>query len=71
MIEVEGEEYRYVGTRSRQYVSIFGEVEVRRACYWQPGRGNQYPLDVALSLPERSFSDWVQEIVEELSVCAV
>ena len=44
-------------------------MEVRRGCYWQPGQGSQYPLDAALSLPERSFSDWVQEIVEELSTC--
>jgi hypothetical protein len=68
-VEVEGQSYTYVGTRVRGYVAIFGKVEVKRACYWRRGQGSQYPLDEALSLPERSYSEWVQEIVEELSVC--
>jgi hypothetical protein len=68
-LEVAGESYRYVGARVRGYVAIFGKVEVKRACYWHRGQGSQYPLDEALSLPDRSYSEWVQEIVEELSVC--
>lgn len=66
--EVAGMSYRYVGQRERSYVSLFGEVGVSRACYWLKGVGSQYPLDTALSLPERSFSDWVQERVSELSL---
>jgi hypothetical protein len=66
--EAEGVVYRYVGQRSRQYVSLFGEVTVGRAYYWHKGEGSQFPLDEQLSLPERSFSDWVQERVSELTV---
>lgn len=66
--ELNGKKYRYAGQRKRSYVSLFGEVEVRRACYWLRGEGSQYPLDEDLSLPRRSFSDWVQERVSELSL---
>jgi hypothetical protein len=66
--EVAGTDYRYIGQRERKYVSLFGDVSVRRGGYWRKGVGNQYPLDAALSLPERSFSDWVQERVSELTV---
>jgi len=67
-VEVESLRYGYVGQRKRRYVSLFGEVCVRRACYWCRGEGSHYPLDAALSLPARSFSDWVQERVSELSL---
>ncbi len=61
-------DYEYVGQRERSYVSLFGEVHVSRACYWRKGVGSHYPLDAALSLPRRSFSDWVQERVSQLSL---
>lgn len=66
--EVDSICYDYVGQRERKYLSLFGEVSVRRACYWHKGKGSQYPLDATLSLPARSYSDWVQERVSELSV---
>lgn len=66
--EVAGKSYRYVGQRERSYVSLFGEVPVNRAYYWLKGVGSHYPLDEALSLPARSFSDWVQERVSQLSL---
>lgn len=66
--ESEGEVYPYIGQRERKYVSIFGEVSVRRAGYWRKGEEIQMPLDDQLSLPGRSFSDLVQEWVSELSV---
>jgi hypothetical protein len=59
--------YRYMGQRKRQYVSLFGEVTVGRAYYWHKGEGSQFPLDAQLSLPERSFSDWGQEWVSEMT----
>lgn len=61
-------DYPYAGQRERCYVSLFGEIEVWRACYWLKGVGSQFPLDETLSLPQRSFSDWVQERVSELTV---
>ena len=61
-------EYPYIGQRDRKYVSLFGEVTVWRACYWRKGVGSQFPLDDKLSLPQRSFSDLVQERISELTV---
>ncbi len=66
--EVAGISYPYVGQRERQYVSLFGTVSVRRACYRRKGKSKHCPMDEALSLPERSFSDWVQERESELTV---
>ena len=66
--EAGGIEYPYIGQRDRQYVSLFGEVTVWRACYWRKGSGSQFPLDDKLSLPQRSFSDLVQERVSELTI---
>lgn len=66
--EVDGVTYRYRGQRKRQYVSLFGEVSVGRAYYWNKDEGGQLPLDEALSLPERSFSELVQQRVGEMTV---
>jgi len=67
-IEVEGNTYGYVDQATRKYVSIFGEVQVERAYYWAKGQEGKHPLDEALSLPSRSYSDWVQEMMGALCV---
>jgi hypothetical protein len=64
----DGVNYPYEGDRPRRYVSLFGEVRVWRAYYWLKGHGGHCPLDKTLSLPERCFSDWVQDRLAELSV---
>jgi hypothetical protein len=66
--EAGGIDYPYIGQRERKYVSLFGDVTVWRACYWLQGLGSQFPLDEKLSLPQRTFSDLVQERVSELTV---
>jgi hypothetical protein len=66
-LEIEKELYEYIDQTERNYVSVFGPVKVERAYYWKKG-GGKHPLDEGLSLPERSYSDWVQEMVGELSV---
>jgi hypothetical protein len=66
--EVDDVGYGYTGQKERRYVSLFGEVIVRRASYWHKGIGSKFPLDETLSLPQRSFSDLVQERIGELSV---
>ncbi len=58
----------YAGQKMRAYLSIFGEVEVERGYNWRKGQSGEHPLDEALSLPERKYSDWVQDMVGELSV---
>ena len=67
-IDRDGKTYPYVGSRQRRYVSLFGEVQVRRACYWLKGAGSHYPLDEVLNLPMRCFSDHVQQRLSRLSV---
>jgi len=66
--EVDGMAYPYRGQRKRHDVSLFGEVTVGRAYYWDKGKEGRFPLDEQLSLPERSFSDLVQERVSEMTV---
>ena len=66
--ETGGIEYPYIGQRDRKYVSLFGDVTVLRAGYWCKGLESQFPLDDQLSLPQRSFSDLVQERISELTV---
>ena len=66
--EVDGVTYGYRGQRKRQYVSLFGEVSVGRAYYWNKGEAGRFPLDEHLSLPERSFSELVQERIGEMTM---
>ena len=68
VLEMPGAVYSYQGTRARGYVSLFGEVQVERAYYWSAEWGGMCPLDAALSLPERCYSDSVQERLSEVSV---
>jgi hypothetical protein len=45
------------GRRPTTYVSVFGKRTVARHACWAPGRPVVCPLDAALSLPERCYSD--------------
>lgn len=67
-IEVNGECYAYQRRNGRVYVSLFGKVQVERAYYLSEEYGGLCPLDAALSLPELSYSDSVQERLSELNV---
>ncbi len=68
VLEVNGLCYGYRGSRRRSYVSLFGEVQVTRAYYWSADGGGVCPLDGALSLPERCYSDSVQARLGEVNV---
>src|SRR5258708_27088013 len=67
-MQVNGESYRYERASERDYVSLFGEVQVKRAYYLKAGQGGVCPLDATLSLPERRYSDSVQERLSALNV---
>lgn len=67
-IEVQGMTYDYQRQSSRAYVSLFGEVRLERAYYWNPEQGGVCPLDAALSMPARCYSDSVQERLSEVNV---
>lgn len=60
--------YAYERRSQRAYVSLFGAVQVRRAYYVSTEYGGVCPLDAALSLPERCYSDSVQERLSEVNV---
>jgi len=67
-MEVDGVSYGYKWPSERGYVSLFGEVRVKRAYYLSEEYGGLCPLDGVLSLPERCYSESVQERLSELNV---
>ncbi len=67
-IEVEGSRYDDQHQSRRAYVSLFGKVQVERAYYWNAEFGGMCPLDAALSMPARCYSDSVQERLSEMNV---
>jgi hypothetical protein len=58
----------YHAQKPKGYFSIFGKLTVERAYFYAPGQGGQCPLDEALSLPERCYSDLLLESAELLGV---
>ena len=67
-IEVKGQRLARSGQPGRQYVSLFGVVEDKRHHYWKKGQGGVHPLDATLSIPERIYSDCVQELLTAMEV---
>jgi hypothetical protein len=65
---VAGVGYAYERSSQRAYVSLFGEVTVKRAYYLNAPQGGVCPLDAKVSLPERCYSDSVQERLSEMNV---
>ena len=57
----DGTPLRYHDRRSIGYVSIFGKLRVWRHAFTAPGQPVVCPLDAALSLPERCYSDVLRE----------
>jgi hypothetical protein len=51
----------YYDCRSITYYSIFGKVRCARHYFAAPGHAGCCPLDAALSLPERCYSDLLRE----------
>lgn len=60
--------YAYERSSQRAYVSLFGEVTVKRAYYLNATQGGICPLDAKVSLPERCYSESVQERLSALNV---
>lgn len=55
--------------KSRNYLSIFGDITIKRAYFWKPGIKGVFPLDAELNLPRRIHSylldKWVQRRITE------
>jgi hypothetical protein len=79
MVRVEGESHAplvkrdktvlpYHSQKARDYFSIFGKLTFERAYFYAWGGSGGCPLDEALSLPERCYSDLLMESAELLGV---
>ncbi len=60
----DGSPARLHSWQERRYVSVFGEVPLRRRYYRLAGGGGTCPLDAALSLPKRCYSDLLRDWLE-------
>lgn len=58
----------YHSQKRRDYFSIFGKLTIERAYFYAWGGQGGAPLDEALSLPERCYSDLLMESAEMLGV---
>lgn len=58
----------YHSQKGRDYYSIFGKLTIERAYFYAWGGSGRCPLDEALSLPERCYSDLLMESAELLGV---
>lgn len=60
----------YHSQQPASYFSVFGKVTFRRAYFYRGGQ-SCCPLDAALSLPARCYSDFLMELAGELAVDGV
>lgn len=64
-----GKKLPFHSIKSRKYLSIFGEITIERAYFWNPGNKGIFPLDAELNLPFRHHSylldKWVQQRITE------
>jgi len=63
----EGEILKSKGVLSRQYLSLFGLLEINRLVHWSSKRKTYSELDERLHLPKRLWSYNLQELVGESS----
>jgi hypothetical protein len=68
LVRQDGAVLAYHSQKPRDYFSIFGKLTFERAYFYARGQGGQCPLDEALSLPERCYSDLLMESAELLGV---
>jgi hypothetical protein len=63
-----GQTFPYHGERSRDYLSVFGKLEITRPYFYQRQEGGYSPLDAELGLGQDSYSDFLRELHDELDV---
>ena len=63
LVGADGEERRYIRARSRELMTVFGEVTVRRLGYSGVGLDSVFPLDEALNLPPDRYSQGLRRKV--------
>jgi hypothetical protein len=68
VLAADGNELPYHSAKPASYFSIFGKIRFARPYFYKPGGPGVSPLDAALSLPERCYSDLLCECAECLAV---
>jgi len=63
-----GKTLPYHSEKSRDYFSIFGELAIIRPYFYRKNEGGYSPLDAELGLGKDSYSDFLRELHDELSV---
>lgn len=66
----DGRAMPYHSQQPASYFSVFGKVTFRRAYFYHAGQSDS-PLDAALSLPARCYSDFLMELAGQLAVDGV
>jgi hypothetical protein len=66
-----GQTLTYHSQQEASYFSVFGKLAFGRAYFYAPGVGGICPLDAALSLPARCYSDFLMEITSLLAIDGV
>lgn len=61
----------YHSQQEASYFSVFGKLVIRRAYFYAAETGGVCPLDAALSLPARCYSDFLLELATVLAVDGV
>jgi hypothetical protein len=60
----DGSRLSYQGKRATTYFSVFGKIRFQRHYYYAVGQEGICPLDAALSLPPRCYSDLLRDWAE-------
>jgi hypothetical protein len=68
IFDSKGNQYKRHSKVGRTYSSVFGKIPVGRMSYWKKGEQTIYPLDNQCNLPESSYSYFLQEIMDSMSV---
>jgi len=63
-----GKVYKRHNKENKDYYSIFGKICLLRQTYWRKGEGSIVPLDIACNMPEKSYSYFLQDVMNILSV---
>jgi hypothetical protein len=66
-----GQALAYHSQQETSYFSVFGKLTFRRAYFYAADTGGVCPLDAALSLPARCYSDFLLELATLLAVDGV
>jgi len=68
VINSDGIEIKKHKKTKRKYFSVFGKIDIERQVYWIKGIDKVIPLDEHCNLPEKMYSYYLQDIINDFSV---